>query len=334
MKKSSEKIKSVQFALLGLIVFTLVLFLIGSYIYKPEEVIIQGEADVREVRVSGKIPGRISRFLVKEGDLVEAGDTVAILDSPELTAKKEQAVAAGNAAMAQERKALKGARAEVITGAYEVWQKAEAGSEIAKKSFDRVQRLYDKGVLPAQKRDEAEAGYKAALATARAARSQYDMAVNGAEAEDKDAAAALVERAKGAIQEVEAYLSETILVAPADGEVSEIFAERGELVGAGAPVMNLIDLSDMWFVFQVREDLLGDLQMGKSIAVVIPALGNRKVTLKIDQVKAMASYATWKATKSTGQFDAKTFEIKARPVEGIRDLRPGMSALVVQNTIK
>lgn len=333
MKKSSEKIKSVQFALLGLVVFTVVLFLIGSYVYKPEEVIIQGEADVREIRISGKIPGRISSFLVKEGDLVKAGDTLAFLDSPELTAKKEQAVAAKNAAMAQERKALRGARSEVITGAYELWQKAEAGSEIAKKSFDRVQRLYEKGVLPAQKRDEAEAQYKAGLATARAAKSQYDMAVNGAEAEDREAAVALVDRARGAVQEVEAYLGETVLVAPADGEVSEIFAERGELVGAGAPVMNLIDLNDMWFVFQVREDFLGDLQKGKSISVVIPALQNRKVTLHIDQIKALASYATWKATKSTGQFDAKTFEVKARTMERIHDLRPGMSALVMHNAL-
>jgi HlyD family secretion protein len=334
MKKSSDNAKSLRIAFIGLFVFIAVLFIIGMYINKPEDEIIQGEAEAGEVRVSGKIPGRIIRFSVEEGDHVKAGDTLAVIDSPELNARMEQAVAAKNAALAQERKAQKGTRDELITGAYEMWQKALAGVDIAKKSYDRVQRLYDKGVLPAQKRDEAEAGYKAALATANAAKSQYDMAVHGTEAEDKQAADALVDRASGAVHEVQAFMGETVLQAPISGEVSEIFPKRGELVGAGAPVMNLVDLNDIWFVFNVREDLLSDLKMGLIVTAVIPSLGNRQVNMQIFHLRALASYATWKATKTTGQFDAKTFEIKARPISQVPDLRPGMSALLVKNIHK
>lgn len=328
MKQVNEGTRSLQVALIGLVVVVAVLFIIGMYVYKPEPVTLQGEAEVSEVRVSGKVPGRIVKFLVEEGDPVKAGDTLVVIDSPELTAKLEQAQAAKDAALAQNRKAQKGVRQEMIVGAYEMWQKAEAGADIAKKSFDRVQRLYDRGVIPAQKRDEAEAQYKAAVATARAARSQYEMAVNGAETEDKDAARALVNRAQGAIREVEAYLGETVLVAPADGEVSEIFPQRGELVGTGAPILNIIDLNDIWFAFNIREDLLGELKMGSVFTVAVPALNNQSVDLKVTAIKPMASFATWKATKATGQFDAKTFEVKARPVTPVKDLRPGMSAIL------
>ncbi|HOI48914.1 MAG TPA: efflux RND transporter periplasmic adaptor subunit [Prolixibacteraceae bacterium] len=328
MKQVNEGTRSLQVALIGLVVVVAVLFIIGMYVYKPEPVTLQGEAEVSEVRVSGKVPGRIVKFLVEEGDPVKAGDTLVVIDSPELTAKLEQAQAAKDAALAQNRKAQKGARQEMIAGAYEMWQKAEAGADIAQKSFDRVQRLYDRGVIPAQKRDEAEAQYKAAVATTRAARSQYEMAVNGAETEDKDAARALVNRAQGAIREVEAYLGETVLVAPADGEVSEIFPQRGELVGTGAPILNIIDLNDIWFAFNIREDLLGELKMGSVFTAAVPALNNQSVDLKVTAIKPMASFATWKATKATGQFDAKTFEVKARPVTPVKDLRPGMSAIL------
>ena len=330
MKKIKEGDRSLQIILFGLIGIIIVLFIIGRFVYKPEPVTIQGEAEVNEVRVSGKVPGRITRFLVEEGDQVTAGDTLAILDSPELTAKLDQAVAARNAALAQERKARKGARKELVDGAFEMWQKAEVGVDIAKKTYNRVQRLYDKGVVPAQKRDEAEAQYNAAVATSKAAKSQYEMAVSGAEAEDKEAALALVDRASGAVREVEAFLGEIYLTAPISGEVAEIFPKRGELVGTGAPVMNLIDLNDIWFVFNVREDLLGEMKMGSNFNATIPALNSEKVTLRIVHIKPLASYATWKATKATGQFDARTFEIKARPVNPVKNLRPGMSALLMK----
>jgi HlyD family secretion protein len=325
MKKNN---RDLRVGLIGLIIVIVLVFIIGLYVYSPEKEIIQGEAVASEIRISGKVPGRIQHFYVTEGDKIHAGDTLVKLDSPELYAKLEQASAAQDAAMAQNKKAIKGARQELITGAYEMWQKSLVGVDITKKSFDRVQRLFDKGVVSAQKRDEAEAQYNAAVATAKAARSQYDMAVSGAEKEDKEAALALVNRAKGAVQEVESYLKEVTLTSPADGEISEIFPKEGELVGTGAPIMSVVNMDDIWFSFNVREDLLGNLRMGSTFTVKIPALQNATAEVKVTYIKALASYATWKATKTTGEFDIKTFEVRARPVRKIADLRPGMTALI------
>jgi len=330
MKKGNQDLR---IGLIALIVVVVLIFIVGIIINRPEPIVIQGEADASEVRISGKVPGRIKEFKGEEGSLVKVGDTLVIIDSPELTAKLEQANAAENAAQAQNKKAIKGARKEMILGAYEMWQKALVGVNIAKKTNDRVQRLFDKGVVPAQKRDEAEAQYQASVATSNAAKSQYTMAMNGAEKEDKEAALALVDRAKGAVNEVESYLKETTLVSPIDGEITEIYPKRGELVGTGAPIMSIVDLNDMWFTFNVREDLLGGLKMGKTFKVRVPALNSKVIEVKVNYIKALASYATWKATKTTGQFDVKTFEVRARPTSKVIDLRPGMTALF-EETVK
>lgn len=324
MKKKNQDIRTGLFALIIVIV---IIFIIGLIVNKPEPLIIEGEAVASEVRISGKVPGRIHEFRAEEGASVKAGDTLVVIESPELSAKLEQANAAEEAAQAQNKKAIKGARKEMVLGSYEMYQKALAGVDIAQKSYGRIQRLYDKGVVPAQKRDEAEAQYKGAVATANAAKSQYDMALNGAENEDKEAARALVDRAKGAVNEVESYLQEITLVSPINGEVSEIYPKRGELVGTGAPIMSIVDLNDIWFTFNVREDLLGDLKMGKVFKVKVPALNNQIITVKVNYIKALASYATWKATKTTGQVDLKTFEVRARPTARNADLRPGMTAI-------
>ncbi len=324
MKKNN---KDLRIGFIGLVIALALIFIIGLYVYHPEKELIQGEAVASEVRISGKIPGRIQSFLVEEGSLVKMGDTLVAISSPELTAKIEQANAAEDAANAQNMKAIKGARSEQITGAYEMWQKANIGVDIAKKSFDRVQKLFDKGIISAQKRDEAEAQYKAAIATANAAKSQYDMARSGAESEDKMAAQALVKRAKGAVSEVESYLQEIKLTSPIDGEISEIYPKQGELIGTGAPIMSVVNLNDIWFTFNVREDKLGSLKMGTVFQINIPAL-NTTADVKVTYIKALASYATWKATKTSGEFDIKTFEIRARPVKKITDLRPGMTALI------
>ncbi|MGC3977516.1 MAG: efflux RND transporter periplasmic adaptor subunit [Paludibacteraceae bacterium] len=325
-----EQNKDLRLGLIGLVIVLILVFIIGLVIYKPEPEIIQGEAEASVLRVSGKVPARIARFTAQEGDMVQAGDTLVFLDSPELSAKMEQATAAELAASAQSQKAQKGARKELIQGAYEMWQKAKVGEDIAKKSFDRVQNLFNKGVIPAQKRDEAEAQYNAAVATTRAAKSQYDMAMNGAEAEDKLAANALVMRAKGAVDEVKSYLKEITLTAPISGQIEEIYPERGELVGTGAPIMSIIDLNDIWFTFNVREDLLGSMKEGTVVKVKIPALENKVVEAKIFNMKALASYATWRSTKTSGQIDVKTFEVKARPMNKVENLLPGMTSVVVK----
>jgi HlyD family secretion protein len=330
MKKKNKDLRT---GLIALIIVVILIFIVGLIINRPEPIIIQGEADASEIRISGKITGRINKFNVEEGSQVHMGDTLVIIDSPELSAKLEQANAAENAAQAQNKKAIKGARKEQIMGAFEMWQKAQVGVDISKKSYDRVQRLFDKGVVTAQKRDEAEAQYKAAVATTNAAKSQYDMAKNGAESEDKEAALALVDRAKGAVNEVKSYFKEITLTSPINGEVTDVYPKRGELVGAGAPIMSIVDLNDIWFTFNVREDLLGELKMGKIFKVKVPALNNQIMEVKVTYIKALASYATWKATKTTGQFDVKTFEVRARPTAKVENLRPGMTALF-EETVK
>lgn len=310
--------------LLGVIA---VVALVGFFMLRKGPEIIQGQAEVSEYRVSSKVPGRILELRVSEGDRVNAGDTLAILEAPDVEAKLAQAQAAKDAAQAQNEKAIKGVRQEEIRMAQEMWQKSLAGVDIAEKSYKRVKNLFEEGVMSAQKHDEAKAQYDAAIATEKAARAQYEMARNGAEREDKLAAAALVGRAKGAIAEVESYIKETILIAPHQGEVSEIFPVPGELIGTGAPIMNIAVMDDMWVTFNIREDLLKDIGMGTELEAFVPALGNKDIKLKVYYMKDLGTYAAWKATKTTGQFDLKTFEVKARPTAKVEGLRPGMSVI-------
>ena len=314
-------------AILILLTVIVLVVLASLYAFRHEDETLEGQVDVTEYRVSSKVPGRIKKFYVEEGQYVHAGDTLAVLEAPEVTAKLEQAQAVENAAAAQSQKADNGARKEQIQGAYDMWQKAKVGVTIAEKSWVRVKRLADEGVLPAQKLDEVTAQRDAAIATEKAAKSQYDMAVNGARIEDKEAARALVNQARGAIKEVSSYIKETYLLASADGEVTEIFPSVGELVGTGAPVMNVALMNDMWMTFNVREDNLKLFRMNQTVKVNIPAL-NKEVEAKVFYMKNLGSYATWKATKSTGQFDMKTFEVKVRPTKKVEDLRPGMSVLL------
>ncbi len=334
MKTINKRHSGMLMAFSTLLLVIAVVSFIGWIVLKPEPIMLQGQAEATEVRVSGKVPGRIDRFMVAEGTTVNKGDTLVLINSPELNAKLMQATSAEDAANAQNQKANKGARAEQIAGAYELWQKAEVGVKLADITYKRVQNMYNESVIPAQKRDEAEANYQAAIATSKAAKSQYDMAINGAEKEDKLAARALVNRAKGAVSEVESYLTETMLVSPISGEISDIFPKQGELVGSGAPIMNVVDLNDMWVVFNIREDLLTNIKVGKELDAVVPALGNKSVKLKVNYIKAMASYATFKATKNNGGFDVKSFEVRAVPVAQVEGLRPGMSLMVDYGKLK
>lgn len=324
MKKEYNLVAGIL-AVLGIILF---ITIIGYFVTKPMPEVIQGEVEATEYRVSGKVPGRIEEFYVVEGQHISKGDTVVHIDSPEVRAKLAQAQGAVNAAKAQNQKAIKGARKEQITGAYELWQQAKIQEDVMKKSFDRVQKLFDEKVISAQKYDETKARYEASVAQCKAAKSQYDMAVNGASAEDKEAAKALVERALGAMQEVEGYLGELYLTSPANGVVSETFPKTGELVGTGAPIMTITDLSDMWFTFNVREDRLSGMEIGTEITVKIPALGMKEIEARISYVAVRDSYATWRATKTTDMYDAKTFELRAVPAGNTDGLYPGMTAII------
>ena len=323
-----KKERSLVVGLIALIVIIVVLALIGLFLLKPETQIIQGQAEATQVRVSGKLPGRVVEFMVEEGQHVLAGDTLVHIHSSLVEAKLSQAEAMETVAKAQNKKVDSGTRVELLNSAYDMWQQAQAGLTIAKKTYERMQSLYKKGVVSEQKRDEAEAAYKAMVATESAAKSQYEMAKAGAQAEDKAAAAAMVAAAQGSVAEVESILSDSYLTAPTDGEISDIFPNVGELVSLGAPIMNVLKLDDMWVSFNVREDLLENLTMGAEVQAIIPALENKEVTLKVFYIRDMGSYAVWRATKVTGQYDAKTFQVKARPVEPVDNLRPGMSVLL------
>lgn len=323
-KKSGSK-------LIPIMIFAAVIIIVGLYGFfflNQEDNIIQGEADVTEVRISSKVPGRIERYLVEEGSYVRKGDTLAVLSIPDVEAKLAQATAAEQGAAAQNQKAIKGARVEQIQGAFEMWQKAKVGVDIAQKSYTRVQNLFDKGVVTAQKRDEAQAQLDAAIATEKAAKSQYSMSVNGAEREDKEAALAMLERAKGAVAEVESYIAESYLISPIDGKISEKFPNVGELVGTGAPIMNVAKLDDKWGSFNIREDRLKNYKdIGTTFKAYVPAL-DQEVEMTVYYVKDLGSYAAWKATKITGQYDRKTFEVKARFKDTSVDVLPGMSLIV------
>ena len=327
MKK--EKEGSLLLGVVALLAVIIIVALVGILALEPEKILVQGEAEAAEYRVSGKVPGRVEMYLFEEGEQVRKGDTLVIIYSPEVEAKKDQALAARRMAEAVNDKAKNGAQPEQIEGAYELYQKALAGEEIYRKSYERVQRLFEKGVVSEQKRDEVEAQYKAASATVKAAKSQYDMALSGARAEDKEAARAQVARVDGMLKELAAAEAERYLLSPCDGEVSECFPKVGELVGQGSPVMAILDLTDVWFTFSVREDMLDGFRKGSQIDVRIPALGEDKTyPVVVTYIKAMGTYATWRTTKQNGGYDVRTFDVKCRPVTPIDGLRPGMSLIV------
>ncbi len=318
---------NILLAIVGFAAVVVIVAVIGFFALDRGPEVVQGQVEVSEYRVSSKVPGRILEIRVKEGDYVKAGDTLAILDAPEVRAKMEQAQSAENAAAAQEEMARNGARQEQIQGAFQLMQQAKAGLEIAEKSYQRIQRLFDEGVVSEQKRDEVYANYKAMEAQYKAAESQYQMARNGARKEDKKAAAALVGRAKGAVNEVNSYISETVQVAQMEGEVTDIYPKVGELVGTGSPIMSIAVMSDLWGTFNVREDQLNGMEVGKTFKAFVPAF-NKEVEMKVYYMKDQGSYAVWKATKANGEYDLKTFEVKARPVQKFEGLRPGMSLIV------
>lgn len=314
-------------AIIGFASVVIVVAIIGFLTLGKTPEIVQGEIEVSEYRVSCKIPGRIQELRVKEGDYVHVGDTLAILEAPEMNAQEKAVSATQQAASAMSDMADKGARKEQIQGAYQLWQQALVGCDIAKKSYDRVQNLFNEGVLSAQKRDEAFAAYKASEAQVKAAQSQYDMAKNGARIEERKAAAEQARAAQGAVDVVKSLLKETVQVSNVEGEVSSIYPKEGELVGTGSPIMSISIMKDMWGTFNVREDQLKGLKLGDVFTAFVPAF-NKEVKLKVYYIKDQGSFAVWKATKSNGQYDLKTFEVKARPTNPFDGLRPGMSLII------
>jgi len=301
--------------------------LISWYLTKRSPMLIQGTVECTTYKASSKVPGRIDAMKVAEGDRVEKGQLLYVLSTPELDAKLAQAEAVKSAAAALDAAAVAGARIQQIEAALNMWEKAQAGLELARKTYERVKNLYDQGVVPAQKLDEATANYEAMKATAQAAKAQYDMAADGARKEDKAAAAARVRQAEGAVSEVESYIGDAMVYSPVAGEVSTIVAQQGELVGSGYPVVAILDMSDLWVTFNVKETLLPKIKVGTRMTAYVPAL-DRDVELEVSYIAVQADFATWAATRTQGGFDIRTFAVKARPTGDAGQLRPGMSVLV------
>ena len=293
-----------------------------------EPIYLQGQVEAKQINVAPKVPGRVKAIYKKEGDRVQKGELLLELESTEIDAKLSQAEAVRLAAQAQSDKALHGAREEQIKGAYNVWQQAQAAADLAEKTYQRVSNLFNDKVLPAQKKDEAYTQMVALQKQAEAAKSQYEMAKNGARDEDKTAAQALVAQAQGVITEVNAYKDGAKVYAPADTQIQTIIPNEGEIVNAGYPVMNLIDTNDEWVVFNIREDKMVNYKEGTKFKAIVPALGNQEIELEVKHIAVQADFATWTATKSKGDFDKKTFAIKAYPTAKVEGLKPGMSVLV------
>lgn len=321
------KKRNVIWLIIALVVIIAAVALVGYYLKKSEPTIIQGTVECTSYKASSKIAGRIEEMKVEQGQQVTKGELLYVLSTPELDAKLRQAEAVKSAAAAMDEKALAGARKPQKEAALNMWQKAQAGKQLAEKTFERVKALYEQGVVPAQKYDEAEANFRAMEATEMAAKAQYDLALDGASKEEKKAAAAQVLQAEGAVSEVESYISDAMVYSPVDGEVSTIIAEQGELVGTGYPVVAILDTSDVWVTFNIKETMLPRIKIGTRMTGYVPAL-DRDVEMEVTYISVQADFATWNATRTQGSFDIRTFAVKARPVDEVRRIRPGMSMLV------
>ncbi len=319
--------KNILLAVIGFVIAVLIVAIIGFFTLGKTDEVIQGEIEVGEYRVSCKLPARVVEIRVKEGDFVHKGDTLAILEIPEMSAQEKVAQSAEAATQAISNLTEEGTRKEAIQSAKQLVLQAQAATDVAKKTYDRMQNLYSEGVMSQQKRDEAKAAWEVALAHENAMKSQYEMAKNGARAEEKKAAQSQVKAAKHTVDVVRSVLKETVQVAAVDGEVSDIYPKEGELVGMGSPIMSISMMQDMWGTFNVREDQLNGLKVGDTFTAFSPAF-NKELKLKVFEIKDEGSYAVWKATKSNGQYDLKTFEVKARPINPFDGLRPGMSLIV------
>lgn len=324
--KSKDKLLVMTIIIILLILAALAI--VGFLCIKQGPDTVQGQGEATEIRISGKMPGRVTKILVEEGQEVKAGDTLVLIHSSLVEAKMEQARAMETAASATNAKVDAGTRSQIIASAHDVWRQAIAARSISQKTYERMQSLYSQGVVSEQKRDEAKAAYDAAVAGEAAAKSQYELAKSGAQKEDKEASRAMVNVAKGGVNEVGAVLEDQVLIAPCDGIITVIYPNESELVATGAPIMNL-QKNDHWVVFNVRETLLKNIKEGTKIKVKIPAL-DKEVEMKVFYIRDLGTYANWQATKATGDYDARTFQIKARPEKPIPNFRPGMSAILVQ----
>ena len=321
MKKTNISLIVVLVLLLSIIIF------VGSRFGRSRRIVVQGYVEMTTLRLASKIAGRIDKVFVEEGESVCKGDTLYIISTPELDAKLSQVEAILSGAKAIDEKAKAGTRKPIVQSARDMWQKSKVGVSLARQTYARVQRLYEEGVVSAQKRDEAYASLEAARATERAAKSQYLLAVEGASREDKAAAAAQVQQAQGVVEEVERYLADRVVYAPADGVVATVVANEGEIVGSGFPVVTITESNTATANFHIPETLLPQVVCGEHFEAEVPALGKR-VGFEVTYISVEADYATQSATSARGDFDIRTFAVKMKPLSCDVPLRAGMSVVI------
>jgi HlyD family secretion protein len=312
-------------AAVGVILFIVYgLYLANRTVLAP----LQGQIDGRYIDISPKITGRIAELHVREGDEVKPGALLVTLDSPEIQAKVSQAEAARGAAAARQKLLDDGTRQEDIKVARANWERSVSAANLAETTFKRINALYKEGLISQQRNDEVETAYRSALDTAGAARAQYDLALNGFRKEDRAAAAENTRGAGAAVQEVGALAADISLKSPISAEVDKVVLHQGELAPPGFPIISLVNLDDVWAVFNLREDELAKVKVGTRITGKVPALGDRAVAFSVYYISPKGEYATWRATRQSSGYDIKTFEVRARPVDKVEGLRPGMSVLV------
>ena len=321
MKKTNISLIVVLVLLISIIIF------LGYRWGRQNRVPVQGFVETTTLRLSSKIAGRIEKVFVEEGDSVVKGDTLYVISTPELDAKLAQVEAMLSGAKAIDEKAKAGTRKPIIASAHDMWQKAKVGVQLANQTYLRVARLYEEGVVTAQKRDEARASLEAAKATERAAKSQYLLAVEGASREDKAMAMAQVQQAQSVVEEVERYLADRVVCAPVDGVVTTVVANEGEIVGSGYPVITLSENDTAKAVFNIPETLLPQVVCGEHFEAKVPAL-DKRVGFEVVYISVEADFATQSATSARGDFDIRTFEVKMMPLSNSVPLRGGMSVII------
>ena len=294
----------------------------------PSEEPLYGVMQAKTVDVAAKVTGRVETLPVHEGDTVSAGQLLMTLDIPEVEAKLKEVEALKSAASARQSLVDEGARPQEIRAAKAQMQRAQAGQELAQKTFNRVHALYREGLISKQKHDEALAQKKSADELLAAAKEQYDIALTGARTQEKQAATALTAQATGGVEQVQSLVKEKNVTSPIASEISRIYVEIGEVAAAGLPLATLVDLSDQWAVFNIREDDMPKITKGAVLSAEIPALNAKNVQFKVYFINPRGDYATWRATRQSSGYDLRTFEVRARPVQPVSDLRPGMSVIL------
>ncbi|QIG52398.1 HlyD family efflux transporter periplasmic adaptor subunit [Nordella sp. HKS 07] len=296
------------------------------YLIHPEPLIIQGEVDATRIDIAARVDGRVSEVLAERGRNVDSGAVLVKIDNPETLARHEQAVAAKAVAEAQLANIAAGTRAEVIAQRKAALERAQAGVILAQKTFDRVSQLVTRGNAPQSRLDQVSDELHEGQRSVDQAQSTYDQAVNGYTAEERQIAVANVDKAAADIAAAQSIIDQMSVYAPVAAQVYQRNIEPGEYVSPGATLVTLIDLRDLWIHFDLREDLVRDIKVGDRFTVRIPALADREVPVEVKLIATKGEYASWRATRATGDFDLRTFAIRAYPVTPVPELRPGMSA--------